>query len=269
MNENDVRNIKKRKMYYARTYRYLKNSKRESILYLILLVLPAFVVLLLHYGEISSYVSELAAKALRVMLPDVSVQFMQVDFIPFLDTIRTVVVPTTYPSFAFTGANIGVTLLLLFLLLHGKGRCRPLPIFLSIILFIHLINCSFFLFAGSEFPYTAADYSGLYLQQQVGIWISFALMAGLVTGILGGKSILLRLSAFLGILSYSFVFGVLRYILALYVVYRFSVIYVALFFFALGPFFDFLYFVGIYGLFLDRMIKELSGELGMEEWKWS
>ena len=267
--EQDASKIEKRKIYYARTYRYLNHNKREGILYLLLLMVPGLIALLMYYGEISAFVCEVAARALQIMLPGVTIEFTQKAFIPFLDSVTAVVLPTTYPMPWFVAANVVVSLLILLVLFRGKGQNNPLSIFLSIVLFIHLINCSFFFFAAGEFPYTSGEYSGLYMQQQVGVWLSFEIMAGLVTGILGSRNIPLRMASFFGILLYSFIFGVLRYIFALYIVYRFSILYVAMFFFALGPFFDFLYFVAIYGIFLDRIIKNSHGEQSMEEWRWS
>ena len=128
---------------------------------------------------------------------------------------------------------------------------------------------SYFLFASEAFPYTAKDYSGLYMQQQVGIWISFLLIMGLVTGILGYKRLLLRITTFFGVMIYSFLFGLLRYVLVIYAVYKFSLLYVVIFFFALGPFSDLFYLVSIYGFFVNKMINIYEGEKGREAWKWS
>lgn len=269
MNERNANNIKKRQMYYSRPYRHLTNNLYGKFIYLLLLVLPSFIGLLLYYDEISVIMCRITYKALKLLLPELWIYSRSVEFIPFLGSLSTLVLPTSIPSFGFTLSNLIASFFIIFLCLRGKAKNRPFSIFLSIMLFIHIINCSFFLFAADQFPYDLREYSGLYMQQQAGIWIAFLLMGGLVTGFLGRRCLLLRINTFFFIMLYSFGFGLLRYILALYIVCRFSVIYIALFFFALGPFFDFLYFVGIYGVFLDKMTANSQKGKNMEDWKWS
>ena len=74
---------------------------------------------------------------------------------------------------------------------------------------------------------------------------------------------------FIGTILYSLVFGIIRYILFLYVLQRFSVLYMALMFFVFGPFFDFLYLVGIYSIFINKMIELYESQAGKDEWLWS
>lgn len=66
---------------------------------------------------------------------------------------------------------------------------------------------------------------------------------------------------------YSIVFGTLRYIIFLFIVSKFSVIYMALLFFAFGPLIDFIYIVGIYSFYSNRLAKTLKNNETV--WKWS
>ena len=43
----------------------------------------------------------------------------------------------------------------------------------------------------------------------------------------------------------------------------------ALMFFVFGPFFDFLYLVGIYSIFINKMIELYESQAGKDEWLWS
>ena len=269
MKRNNYSNIEKEKIFYPRTYRYLSSNKIESILYLLILVLPCLILLILNYGKLSIFMSDITAMILELMVPGIEINYSTVEFIPFLEKIKIVVLPTRLPSFTFTVSNICISFLLIFFIRNGRGKNSPLGIFIGIMIFIHIINCSYFLFASEAFPYTAKDYSGLYMQQQVGIWISFLLIMGLVTGILGYKRLLLRITTFFGVMIYSFLFGLLRYVLVIYAVYKFSLLYVVIFFFALGPFSDLFYLVSIYGFFVNKMINIYEGEKGREAWKWS
>ena len=67
----------------------------------------------------------------------------------------------------------------------------------------------------------------------------------------------------LAIMLYSIVFGTVR------LLYRFSVIYMAFFYFMIGPMFDFLYLVMIYAVFVNRMIGVYDSRKGKGVWKWS
>lgn len=259
----------KEKIYLSRTYRHLKVNKAESILFLTLLVLPCLIALLLGYGKVTQWVSELTAAALQQILPSLSTGFQQHIFIPGMAKIQTVTVPTTVPDVSFILVNIVITLGIIVTAMSGKRKTKPISIYLAIMLFIHLVNCVFFLFAGEAFPYSAMDYSELYMKQQVGIWICFLIIIGLVTGILGTGGLWLRIVTFAGVMLYSFVFGLLRYILFLYIIFRFSMLYMAVFFFALGPFFDFLYLVSIYGFYLNKLTDMYTSGKRKEEWIWS
>ncbi len=64
-------------------------------------------------------------------------------------------------------------------------------------------------------------------------------------------------------------FGTVRYVIFIWLLYRFSVIYMAFFYFMIGPMFDFLYLVMIYAVFVNRMIGVYDSRKGKEVWKWS
>lgn len=261
--------FEKQKIYYTRTYRHLLVNKKGSILYFLLLVLPSLIALLLFYGRITELVSALAVKAFGFLDPTLRLGHAEHEFIPGLSMIHIVTVPSSYPKPGFILMNIGAVLLILTIALSGKRRIKPISIYLSIMMFVHVINCLFFLFAGKEFPYTPAQYSELYMKQQVGIWICFLIIIGLVTGLLGVGSYTLRVVVFVSVMLYSFVFGTVRYILFLYIIHRWSLIYMALFFFALGPFFDFLYLVSIYGFYINKMTDIYTDGKRKEDWVWS
>ena len=87
-------------------------------------------------------------------------------------------------------------------------------------------------------------------------------------GLLGRGGLLRRAFTVVFIMLYSFLFGFIRYVLFLWVLYRFSVLYMPLMFFALGPFFDFLYFVSIYSISTNGMIRIYESKM-KGEWLWA
>lgn len=107
------------------------------------------------------------------------------------------------------------------------------------------------------------------MKQQVGIWLTFMVLVGLIVGFMGNKGFLFKLLTFVSIMAYSFLFGFVRYILFLYMIQQYSILYMALMFFVFGPFFDFLYLVAIYGFFINKMVKLYDSDKGREEWQWS
>lgn len=114
----------------------------------------------------------------------------------------------------------------------------------------------------------ADQFSNLYMKQQIGIWLTFIVLSGLVTGFLGNRGYLYKILTFLATMAYSLVFGVVRYILFLYLLQQFSILYMALMYFVFGPLFDFLYFVGIYSIFANKMVKMYDTGEGREDWEW-
>jgi hypothetical protein len=66
--------------------------------------------------------------------------------------------------------------------------------------------------------------------------------------------------------AYSILFATVRYAVFLYLLTRYSVIYMAAMFFALGPFIDFAYVVAIYALYLNRLAVRMKRT--PEAWQW-
>lgn len=81
--------------------------------------------------------------------------------------------------------------------------------------------------------------------------------------------VIYKLLTLLAIMLYSIVFGTVRYVIFIWLLYRFSVICMAFFYFMIGPMFDFLYLVMIYAVFVNRMIGVYDSRKGKEVWKWS
>lgn len=105
--------------------------------------------------------------------------------------------------------------------------------------------------------------------QEIGIWVMFFVMTVMVTGIIGDRAVIYKFLTLLAVMLYSIVFGIVRYVIFIWLLYRFSVIYMAFFYFMIGPMFDFLYLVMIYAVFVNRMIGVYDSRKGKEVWKWS
>lgn len=267
MLRKDLLNEKKY-IYYARTYRHLQYSPWKNTLFLCLLVVPSLVMFILYMDDITSFLSILAASILGKIFPGIPLNLSVSEF-SFLGVIKFLDLPTVYPNLSFVFINFLVSLAIILFLVTGKRLGNSISIYLLMGFFVHLINCLYFIFSPTYFPYSAFDYSSLYMKQQVGIWITFIVLTAMFVSFMGRLGIITKLITFIGIMLYSFVFGAVRYIVFLYLIEKYSILYMAPMFFVLGPLFDFLYMVSIYGFFIDKMIKLYDSNEGREEWQWS
>lgn len=259
---------KKSRIYYARTYRKLKSGGWRGVLVAGILMIPALFLLLWNCYKITRGMSWLAVRFLCDRFRGLQIQIVDSEF-PIIGKISIVELPTVYPGLKEVIINLLVVMGMVIFACTGKRKGKPVAIFSMIVLVTHMINCVYFLFGRNYFPYTAYQYSDLYMRQQIGIWIFFIVLAGGVIGLMGSKGLPFKILAFWGIIFYSLVFGVARYIFFLYILERFSIFYMALLFFVFGPFFDFLYLVGIYALYVNKMRKIYDSDKGREEWAWS
>lgn len=259
---------KKSKIYYTRTYRKLKSGGWKGVLVAGILMIPALFLLLWNCYKITRGMSWMAVRFLCDRFRGLQIQIVDSEF-PIIGKISIVELPTVYPGLKEVIINLLIIMGMAIFACTGKRKGKPAAIFSMIVLVTHLINCVYFLFGSNYFPYTAYQYSDLYMRQQIGIWIFFIVLAGGVIGLMGSKGLLFKILAFWGIIFYSVIFGVARYVFFLYILERFSIFYMALLFFVFGPFFDFLYLVGIYALYVNKMRKIYDSDKGREEWVWS
>ena len=257
----------KAKIYFARTYRHLQIHTVGTIVFLLAFLLPMTILLLLFYDELTWFACQAAIYLLHLMeVPWTTVGTSS--FLPFFGPVYYVSAPTVFPGPLPPLVNLAIVLCLVWLLSTGPRKGRPIAIYLSITLLIHAMACLFFLLGGDLFPYTLADYSDLYVKQQVGIWLAFLVLMGLIMGLLGRGGILRRILTVLLLMAYSLLFGTVRYALFLGILFRFSVLYMPVMFFALGPLFDFLYFVAIYAISVNGMIRIYDSKR-KGEWLWA
>lgn len=259
---------KKKDIYYARTYRRLKLNIRENTIFTLLLIVPTLILLILSIDDITGALAQITSGILSNVIPEEHITISGTNY-SLLNTIYYVELPTTLPATHVIWINLAICLVMFITFKLMKVTGRPMAIYFLFSIFTHTVNCIYFLFAAKYFPYTLGEYSSLYLMQQVGVWITFCILGGLVVGYLGDKGYGYKLWTFICIMLYSLVFGAIRYIVYLFVLYKFSVLYMAMMFFVVGPMFDFSYFVAIYAAFVNKSIKEYESGDMKGEWEWS
>jgi hypothetical protein len=70
-------------------------------------------------------------------------------------------------------------------------------------------------------------------------------------------------------MAYSFIFGFVRYAVYLVLLVKASTLYMAVLFFTFGPFFDFLYLVCIYSMYMNALTKRFDNRKRGAEWQWA
>ena len=256
----------KKQIYYSRTYRKLRVTPKRSLVLFLAVVIPGLLLLIFFMPEITGGFCNMVSKILqklglatyRGVWPNRL--FQKIHYLK-----GTAGVPTA----RLCVCNGLVSLAMIFLCLVLPTRNRPVSIYLTINAGIHLASSLWFLFAGDLFPYDLEDFSQLYMIQEVGIWVTFLVMTAGVTSILGDRGLGFKLGTIGGVLIYSWVFGLVRYTLFLYLLSRYSMLYMTVMYFTFGPMFDFLYLVMFYGLFINRMVNLYDSVKGREEWEWS
>lgn len=263
-NKKDI----KHKMFYARTYRHLKANYKNMALYYLLFCLPCLILFLVNYSKLTKIVSNWGLNILSFFVPASDMSIVSSEFIPRLGDVFYVSMPTKMPSLALIITNIVVVILSLIVCYNAKDKAKPIAIYSIITLLIHLFACIFFLVTPETFPYTLTQYSGLYMKQQVGIWLSFFVIASIVSGGIS-KSGMSKLYMLLAVMSYSFIFGCLRYVIFAVILLKASSLYMAMLFFMFGSFFDFLYLVCIYSIYLKHLTKKFDDKEGDMKWNWA
>jgi len=253
-------------IFYSRDYRYLEKPKPRSLYFLCFCVLPILCAFIFFYPQLTRFLSIWGASILRATTNS-PVEILSVRFIPGLGEASFIALDTTLPSFTNSLINAIVAVFFILLTSQINRNNRPLMIYLSMGLFVHLISALFFLFFPERFPYTISDYSRLYVLQQIGTWMTITVITGLATDLIlpsGGY----KYATFFVTLVFSFVFGCVRYVIYLYLLYRFSILYMAALFFIFGVLYDFLGMIAIYALFVRAVSYRMGSASGKGAWQW-
>ena len=170
-----------------------------------------------------------------------------------------------YPSQVFSIYSALVSLLVLMVVPLFRFFTKPIVLWVVIISFINFISSMFFIFFANHFPYSMLDYIDLYMKTLVSIWLLIPWV--LLTAFLPlpakfwNKLIFILLADLYGI-----IFGCIRYIVYIFIFREFSYIFMAPVFFMLGPFFDFVFVVAFYSVFVSNLALKLKKD--DSKWGW-
>lgn len=254
-------------MLFHRSYRTLPGSLLQFTVEFICFTMLFSSITLYYYPQITFFMCAITQQAISPFFPPNAIGISAVDYISVTNRIAQIFfldLPNQTPTWLFSLINLLVCLFFILVLPHVK-RAKPLVILGILISIIHLVSSCFLFLIPNAFPYNTVDYSKLYMQQEINIWFFVPVVMGLailpLPSSLASKTITM-------IASYltALVFGTVRYAVFLFILAKFSIIYMAIFFFVLGPLMDYTYIVGIYSWHISRQSTMMEGDFKL--WKW-
>ena len=254
-------------IWYSRTYRKLHIDYLNAFLFILFLMIPCLVALVLCIEPITRGMASLAQGVLSEALPGKEFLVESSEYIPF-GTIHVLAFDCSLPSAMEIAINIAVVVGLVAILTVSKYRGRPVIIYLNFSFMIHIISCIFFSFVRTTTIYSGKEFTEIITKQQISVWMLFIVLMGVVLAFFGNRGLGDKILAFVAVLLYSGIIGVLRYIVFIFILANFSALYMADMYFVIGPIFDFLYLVGVYAIYSSRMQKVFDSPAGEGEWRW-
>lgn len=259
---------RKKQIYYARTYRRLQIRLSAALMFVGFVIMTSVFLFVFNIHHLTDLLTGIATRILSEVIPTGMIQICTADASVF-GQITYISLPAADVDQKVIGINLIVCVVGMVLMRLFRKSGTPVAVFALFAVLTHLVSCVFFWFAGSHFPYTLGQYSELYVKQQIGIWLIFFVLSGLVITLIGEGDYPYKFLMLASIMSYSFVFGTVRYILFLYLLHIGSLLYMAILFFVFGPMFDFSYLVAFYAVFMNKKIKEYEYGKKRSAWKWS
>jgi len=256
--------IEKNQIYYHRSYRKLKQHSLLNIAVQVLvqIVLIDFFIFY-YYPQITEAISKVTKAVLATAISQELIEIVPSLYI--YDNVHVVTLPGRYPSLKLSIIVAVLSLTFFFLSISLKRVIEPKFVWLIFISFINLTASLFFIFYSGYFPYDMEVFSEMYIKTEVGIWIiiPFILTIALLPFPI---KMIKKVGVIILTILYSMVFALVRYIVFLYLLRTTTYLFMALMFFMLGPFLDFIYIVGSYSLCLSTAGKQTQKK--MELWNW-
>lgn len=250
-------------IYYHRAYRKIASSRGTLVRELLAIALPLSALVFILYPIITRWMSLITQAVLTPYYPPDSLQIIRKPF--FWGDVSFVGIPGTHPSSSTIIINLVISLALV-LLLPKVRKAKNAAIYIFYLAAVNTASSLFFLFFYSDFPYSATRFSELYVITEISIWLFIPFILGMAI-VLFPPALVPKATVIVMTLVYSVIIGTLRYILFLFIVSKLSVLYMALLYFAFGPLVDFIYIVGIFSMYANRLAIHLQGSI--KAWKWS
>ncbi len=250
-------------IYLHRAYRRIRRPRQAALVTLFsgLLIMEAIVYF--SIPGLTHAISEWTRNILAASFPAGSIDILKEHFLSH--DIFYVSLIGKYPSQNFSLVILLISLALI-MIVSVSRLIKPLIITVNIFFIINIVSAMFFIFFPSRFPYDLATFSYLFMMTEVVTWQFILVMMGLSLYPFPASN-LSKLTLTLAAVCMSIPFCMIRYIIFLYCVSKFSYLFIALFYFAFGTVMDILYIVGFFSLYTSNLSHKISKDMGT--WKWS
>jgi len=253
----------KKNIYCHRAYRRLYfPGKTGNVIRFIALCLP-FATLVTLFASQLTWLMSSAAKDVFMYLTGTYVTLAEKQATLF-GKMYLVDFMGKYPTPAFSAALCAVTFAGIWLMAKLKKAPRSVAIYASFVLSITFISSVVFLIFPNNFPYTIMRFSDFYFAAEIGVWLIIPFVMGVSLSLLP-SNIFEQYIVIAAVLVYSLIFGFVRYVIFLYILHKFSYIFMATMFIAFDPPLDTIYIIGIYSLYASVISKRLQG--AQHDWK--
>jgi hypothetical protein len=163
-------------IYYHRAYRKITGSGWLFLVELTVVTLPLSILVLFTYPYITEQMSRITQVVLSSYYLPGTVKVIWQSFI--LGNVSIVSVPGTNPSALVSFVNFVISLVLIVFLPYTK-RGRNIAIYVVFLAVINLVSALFFTLSPFEFPYTATEFSELYVKTEISMWLFIPLILGM------------------------------------------------------------------------------------------
>lgn len=250
---------------YHRAYRKLHYGKLGLKLLTHLAVFIIIATLILIFLEqLTKIYSGLAATLIKDKVLDVGLESIPL----FFNQISIVNASGLFPSRSLLFWVAVLSIITWIVAVIIKRIPLPIRLGIKVLGFLNLAGCIYFWIWGKHFPYVVRDFSILYLGAEIGMWIAIPLMlmfALLPIPVPVWKKTLLVIFTLL----YTYVFGFIRYALFIYILAKFSYLWMAFLYFILGVFFDFAFMIAFYSYFISIVSDSIFQKQRIWRWLYS
>jgi hypothetical protein len=254
----------KNKIFYHRAYKKFKGSSLSSRwTFLILWIVFDLIILAGHYHVLDRF-AFVSAKILQWLNCPVRVNLWPahmfiVEYLPYL------ILPVRFPGPGLALINFIVCIAIVICLPRIHQIPRPIMVWTAFVAVINAIASAYFIVCPHLFPYDVGQFSLLYQGTELGTWLMIPIVMGAALAPLPAPFIE-KAGVVAATMAYSIIFGIVRYVVFLFLLYKVSVLYMAVMVFSFGPLFDFVYIVGFYSYYGKVIALRLKRD--EDAWLW-
>ncbi len=262
VNQNKAADLKST-IYYHRAYRKVSYPGKRIFLKFVIFTSPLIIAVLFLSPGLTLIMSNFVKYVILASFSSESIDILTQQYL--LGDVYVLDFSTKYPTPLFS-FSLFVFSFLTIVLIHKFRIPKPIALWIIFLSFMNLVSSVFFTFFPTAFPYDTKQFSELYIITEINMWLFIPIITGISLLPLPSSTLSKFIIAF-SVLIYSIVFGVVRYVVFMYILRKFSIVFMSTLFFSFGPLMDFFYVVSIFSLYVSIISKKTKRDI--KAWNWS